>query len=250
MRCVLAICAVFKDEAAYLREWVEFHQLMGVERFYLYNNNSSDRYLDALQTHIESGAVVVHEWPQHPAQLRAYEHCLKTHGSETDWLAFIDIDEFLFSPKAKLLPDVLADYADHPAVGVNWVMFGSAGHKQKPAGGVLENYLRHGQLDGGVTYLHLRLPDGSYRSENSHIKSIVRPSKVVGCPNAHYMAYANDARAVDENGQPIEGPFSAKVSVENLRINHYWSASTSSAEALPMARARVTGTNSWSTKKY
>ena len=230
MRSVLAICAVFKDEAAYLREWVEFHQLMGVEKFYLYNNNSSDRYLDALQMHIDSGAVVIHEWPQRPAQLQAYEHCLKAHGSETDWLAFIDIDEFLFSPNAKLLPDVLADYADHAGVGVNWVMFGSAGHKQKPAGGVLENYLKRGQLDGGVPYPHLRLPDGSYRSENAHIKSIVQPSKVASCPNAHFMLYANDARAVDENGQPIEGPFSAKVSVEKLRINHYWSKSEEECE--------------------
>jgi len=110
MRCMLAICAVFKDEAAYLREWVEFHQLMGVERFYLYNNNSSDRYLDALQPHLASGSVVLHEWPQHPAQLQAYEHCLKTHGNEADWIAFIDVDEFLFSPNAKLLPDVLAAF--------------------------------------------------------------------------------------------------------------------------------------------
>lgn len=222
MRCVLAICAVFKDEAAYLREWVEFHQLMGVERFYLYNNNSSDRYLDALQTHIESGAVVLHEWPRHPAQLEAYEHCLKTHGGETDWLAFIDIDEFLFSPKATLLPDVLAEYADYPGVGVNWVMFGSAGHKQKPKGGVLENYLRRGPLDDGIMYPH---PDGHARPENAHIKSIVRPSKAMGFKNPHYMLYANDARAVDENGQPIHGSFTTKVSVEKLRINHYWSKS-------------------------
>lgn len=225
MRCVLAICAVFKDEAAYLREWVEFHQLMGVERFYLYNNNSSDRYLDALQPHIASGAVILHEWPQHPAQLQAYEHCLKTHGAETDWLGFIDVDEFLFSPNAQLLPDVLAEYADHPAVGVNWVMFGSSGHKQKPAGGVLENYLRRGELESGVPYTHLRRPDGSYRSENAHIKSIVQPSKVEACTNPHYMQYANGARAVDENGQPIDGPFTAKVSVNKLRINHYWSKS-------------------------
>jgi GT2 family glycosyltransferase/SAM-dependent methyltransferase len=222
MRCVLAICAVFKDEAAYLREWVEFHQLMGVERFYLYNNNSSDRYLDALQPHIASGAVVLHEWPQHPAQLQVYEHCLKTHGPETDWLAFIDIDEFLFSPRAKLLPDVLADYAEHPGVGVNWVMFGSAGHTVKPAGGVLENYLRRGPLDGGIKY---KQPDGSYRPENAHIKSIVQPSKVIACTNPHFMLYADNARAVNENGQPIDGPFTANVSVEKLRINHYWSKS-------------------------
>ena len=225
MRCVLAICAVFKDEAAYLREWVEFHQLMGVERFYLYNNNSTDRYLDALQPHIASGAVVLHEWPRHPAQLQAYEHCLKTHGGDADWIAFIDVDEFLFAPDARRLPDVLADYADHPGVGVNWVMFGSAGHKQKPAGGVLENYLRRGDLHGGVPYAHLRLPDGSYRSENAHIKSIVQPSKVVACKNAHFMLYADNGRAVDENGQPIDGPFTARVSVDKLRINHYWSKS-------------------------
>ncbi|MFC3652667.1 glycosyltransferase family 92 protein [Dyella humi] len=225
MRCVLAICAVFKDEAAYLREWVEFHQLMGVERFYLYNNNSSDRYLDALQVHIASGAVVLHEWPRHPAQLQAYEHCLKTHGNEADWIAFIDVDEFLFSPNATLLPDVLAEYADHPGVGVNWVMFGSAGHTHKPTGGVLENYLRRGELESGVPYAHLRLPDGSYRSENAHIKSIVQPSKVMACKNAHFMLYTDNARAVDENGQPIDGPFTAKVSVNKLRINHYWSKS-------------------------
>ena len=225
MRCVLAICAIFKDEAAYLREWVEFHQLMGVERFYLYNNNSSDRYLDALQMHIESGAVVLHEWPQPYAQLQVYEHCLKTHGEETDWLAFLDVDEFLFSPKATLLPDVLASYGDHPGVGVNWVMFGSAGHKQKPKGGVLENFLRRGQLDSGLPYPHLRLPDGSYRSENAHIKSIVQPSKMVSCGNPHFMLYADDAHAVDENRQPIDGAFTAKVSVAQLRINHYWSKS-------------------------
>ena len=225
MRCVLAICAIFKDEAAYLREWVEFHQLMGVERFYLYNNNSSDRYLDALKTYIESGAVVLHEWPRQHAQRQVYEHCLKTHGSETDWLAFIDVDEFLFSPKAKLLPDVLADYANHPGIGVNWVMFGSGGHKQKPKGGVLENFLRRGQLDAGLTYEHLRLPDGGFRPENSHIKSIVQPSKVLSCVNPHHMLYVGDAQAVDENGQPITGSFTDKVSVQHLRINHYWSKS-------------------------
>ncbi|GLQ48880.1 glycosyltransferase family 92 protein [Dyella flava] len=225
MRCVLAICAIFKDEAWYLREWVEFHQLMGVERFYLYNNNGSDRYLDALQVHIESGAVVVYEWPQQSAQLQVYEHCLKTHGSETDWLAFLDVDEFLFSPKAKLLSDVLADYADQPGVGVNRVTFGSAGHQLKPKGGVLENFLRRGDLNGDLQYEHLRLPDGSYRSENSHIKSIVQPSKVRSCGDAHHMLYVDDARAVDENRRPITGSFTDKVSVEHLRINHYWSKS-------------------------
>jgi len=246
MRCVLAICAVFKDEAEYLREWLEFHQLMGVERFYLYNNNSSDRYLDALQGHLQSGAVILHEWPQHPAQLQAYEHCLKTYGTQIDWLAFLDLDEFLFSPKATPLPDVLADFVDHPAVGVNWVMFGSAGHKQKPAGGVLENYLRRGQLDAQLPYPHLRRADGSYRPENSHIKSIVQPSKVRSFVNAHSMIYADDAKAVDENLQAVEGSFTGKVSVDVLRINHYWSKSEDECQRkFSKGWADGTGTREW-----
>ena len=227
MRCVLAICAVFKDEAAYLREWVECHQLMGVEKFFLYNNHSSDRYLDALQAYMLAGSVVVHEWPRHPAQLEAYAHCLATHGADADWIAFLDIDEFLFAPDARRLPDVLADYAEYPAVGVNWVMFGSGGHVEKPQGGVLENFLRRGELDDGLPYPHLRLPDGSYRSENTHVKSIVQPSKVIACGNAHHFRYRDGTLAVDENKQPIEGSFSSKVSVARLRINHYWSKSES-----------------------
>ena len=33
----LSICAVYRDEGPYLREWIEFHRLVGVERFYLYD---------------------------------------------------------------------------------------------------------------------------------------------------------------------------------------------------------------------
>src|SRR5947209_4668609 len=40
----LAICAIFKDEAPYLAEWVTFHRLMGVDRFYLYDNRSTDSW--------------------------------------------------------------------------------------------------------------------------------------------------------------------------------------------------------------
>lgn len=36
----LAICAIFQDEAAYLKEWIEFHKLVGVQHFYLYNHAS------------------------------------------------------------------------------------------------------------------------------------------------------------------------------------------------------------------
>ena len=40
----VSICAIFKNEGKYLREWIEFHRIIGIEHFYLYNNNSDDNY--------------------------------------------------------------------------------------------------------------------------------------------------------------------------------------------------------------
>jgi len=34
----LAVTAIYRWEADYLREWVAFHRLVGVERFFLYDN--------------------------------------------------------------------------------------------------------------------------------------------------------------------------------------------------------------------
>ena len=38
----LAATAIFKNEAAYLAEWIEFYRLIGVEHIYLYDNCSTD----------------------------------------------------------------------------------------------------------------------------------------------------------------------------------------------------------------
>lgn len=38
----LAICAIAKDEGSYFSEWIEWHLKMGVEKFYIYDNGSTD----------------------------------------------------------------------------------------------------------------------------------------------------------------------------------------------------------------
>ncbi len=45
----ITICGIFKNEASYLKEWIEYHEMIGIEHFYLYNNNSDDNYRDILQ---------------------------------------------------------------------------------------------------------------------------------------------------------------------------------------------------------
>ncbi len=58
-----AVCAIFKNESVFLKEWLEYHLLIGVEHFYLYNNFSEDNYQDILAPYIEKGQVTLTEWP-------------------------------------------------------------------------------------------------------------------------------------------------------------------------------------------
>jgi hypothetical protein len=72
----------FRDAAPYLAEWVEFHLLLGVEHFYLYNNNSVDDYKGALEPYIRAGVVSLAEWPALPAFPTSYEDCVARHKHE------------------------------------------------------------------------------------------------------------------------------------------------------------------------
>ena len=55
-RVYLAACTIYRDDADYLGEWIEFHRLVGVERFVLYDNGSTDDHLDVLAPYLEEGA--------------------------------------------------------------------------------------------------------------------------------------------------------------------------------------------------
>src|SRR5687768_5030147 len=98
MKPYLAICAVYRNEGPYLREWIEFHRHVGVERGFLYTQRSTDEQLEVLRHCIDAGIVVWEDCAEFPPQLKVFEKCLATHRDGARWIAFIDVDEFLFSP--------------------------------------------------------------------------------------------------------------------------------------------------------
>jgi Glycosyltransferase family 92 len=201
----LSVCAVYRNEAAHLREWVEFHRLVGVERMFLYDNGSTDDHRDVLAPYQEQGLVVVHDWPQWPAQVEAYNDCLARHTTESRWIAFIDADQFLFSPTGRRVPEVLSDFAHAPGVGVNHMNFGTSGHRTPPTGLLIESFVH--VIDNP-------------RAKRV-IRSIVDPARTVSCAGPHMFTYRDGALAVTENGDPVKGPLTERPSHSKLRINHY-----------------------------
>ena len=204
----LAICAIFKDEAPYLREWIEFHRIVGFDRFYLYQNGSDDDWQFILQPYVEDGMVEVTDWPKStPCQLEAYQHFIERHKGQPGWVAFIDCDEFLFSPCLATVTDALAGMPspDWGAVAVNWMCFGASGQERQEDGLVIERFT-------------LR-PLDSF-GPNLHVKSIVRMDRVesVGADPHHFRVTGG---TFSESGCEVVGPLSPQPSHCWLRINHY-----------------------------
>jgi len=123
----VGVCAIFKNEAPYIKEWIEYHLLVGIEHFYLYNNNSDDDFGKILQPYIDEGVVTFIEWPEIPGQISAYKNWYEHYRHECNWMSFIDLDEFICPIKDANITDWLARYAKYPIIMMYWKMFGTSG---------------------------------------------------------------------------------------------------------------------------
>ena len=212
----LSICAIFRDDARFLKEWIEFHRLVGVDHFYLFNNLSEDDYLAVLKPYIKKGIVELIQWPfesikyswWNSIQVKAYAKGLELARKKTKWLAIIDTDEFLTPVSGNNLIELLKPYEKYGGVCVNWQNYGTSNIQR-----IAEDSLMIGQL----------LMKAPKDSEGNHVvKSIVRPERVVTCKNPHFVQYTPPYYAVTENQEKMVGIKSPFVSISQLRLNHYW----------------------------
>ena len=217
----VAICAIFRNEAPYLQEWIAFHQIVGVSRFYLYNNFSEDDYLSVLQPFIDRGEVILKEWPQMPGLMQSYNDCVHTFHPSEDWIAFIDIDEFLFSPASETIGEALEVIEPRgSAVAVNWMLFGASGEESYQEGLVVERFTWRPSAD-----FLMPLPScgPGLHMGNRHVKCVVRTKEFESAGNNPH--YFNTSRGTyTENNEELTPwqPFASLYpSHRYLRLNHY-----------------------------
>ena len=122
----LAICAIVKDEAPYLVEWIEHHTLIGFDSILLYNDGSADDTQCVLDAYARQGVVtrvpddISHRYmenlpwnhtvwleksknPNNP-QFAIFESCrrylideeVRRGAAGSTWMLTIDVDEFLW----------------------------------------------------------------------------------------------------------------------------------------------------------
>jgi len=203
----LCICCIIKDENQYLEEWISYHRKVGVEHFYIYDNGSKVPIADTIRQIGAEQYATVRTIKGKAKQVKAYGDCIKRYGGTSQWIAFIDTDEFILSKNTNhQLPEFLKDYEPYGGLGVNWLIFGSNGHIERTNRPQLESFTMRSEAGFHV---------------NRHIKSIVQPRYVQSSKNAHSFNYIEGKFAVNENFEPIEGAFS-EPSVNKIQLNHYY----------------------------
>jgi len=70
MKYRISLCLIFKNEAPFLKEWLDYHLSIGIDHFYLYNNNSDDDYMDIVKPYVDKGIVTLIEWPEPNSQFK------------------------------------------------------------------------------------------------------------------------------------------------------------------------------------
>ncbi|MDP5145074.1 glycosyltransferase family 92 protein [Shewanella sp. ULN5] len=206
----ISVCSIFKNESIYLREWIEYNLVVGVEHFYLYNNFSDDDYHSVLKPYIDNGIVTLTDWPVEQGQISAYKDCIKRFAPESAWISFLDIDEFIVPKQHNDLHSFLHEYQKYPSIHIPWKMFGTSGKldacKDKL---VCEQYIVCWE---GV-YEHKCIVNTSYGISNLNHHQISSTDSKVNIPG------------VDQNKIFNMLGLYAKDSAKKIQINHYWSKS-------------------------
>jgi len=202
----LSLCLICKNENDYLPEWLDYHILMGVDRFYIYDNESQVSLRDSLKTYIDKGWVIVTDIPGFKVQLFAYDHCIQAFGKNTFWMGFIDTDEFLVPKSAPDIKTILKEYEGYGGLAVSSLFFGSNGNISRPQQGQISAYT-------------LRTPE--VFPFNMLVKVIVQPAYVELPLSPHEFALKDKKYTVNENSYRVDNQ-EFPCSIEKIQLNHYF----------------------------
>lgn len=193
-----------KNEKPYLKEWLEYHRLQGVEHFYLCDNDSTDGTAEYLAPYIKRGLITYIKMTGINQQLSCYENTVNLSKKQTRWLALIDIDEYLLPLTADNMQDFLQEFRDVSEVSLHWLNYGDSGALSRPNGLITEFFTAHG------------------RKINHTVKSIVKPEKVIGFNHfgANHYVKVNGA-SVNEYHKPVTFMLDFNLSADKARVNHY-----------------------------
>jgi hypothetical protein len=174
-----------------IAEWVAHHLLLGFDKIVVFDHLSNVPISSLIKNNFDNRLNIIKVDSVGAVKLNLMKNALDiANKGNYSWMLYLDADEFLNLNGFSNIKVYLDLFKEADSIGINWLMFGTSGHKNQPKGLITENFVRS----------ELRL--------NSHVKSFARPSTIANIINPHYYVMVNPLRCFSGNGTRMKmGPF-------------------------------------------
>ena len=133
-----SFCAMtqVRDAAKFVPDWVRYHRRIGIDHFYVFDNNSTETY----PPHPDVEYI---PFPWRKSQFQALMYGVHMTRPQCEWLAVLDVDEFVYPQAAESIPSVVAalNRSDVGEVTLSISRMTSPTLERCPASSVPEGYL-------------------------------------------------------------------------------------------------------------
>lgn len=184
----LSICLVIRVVNPYmLAELLGYYRMVGVDHFYIFDNRSIYD-LGELLKGMNDVTLHVHDGMkgQEHVQINLYNFCVKQYREETEYLIFVDDDEFInFKEDFETIPEVIRKLEEPDGIVLNWIFNGCKSRVRSINEFLIESN---------------DLTDDRF---NIQTKGIYRASNIVNIENPHWVHYTEGSRVVDGAGKDV-----------------------------------------------
>jgi hypothetical protein len=192
-----------------IKEWAAHHLLIGFDLIVIFDHKSKERISNQF-INFDKRIKIYRCEVDGPIKMKLMMNATNiANFYKADWFLYLDADEFLILNRFNGVKQMLSYYNHADSVAINWLLFGSNHHKEEPEGMILENYTKSDTL------------------LDKHVKTFVRPNKVLNAKNPHFYVMKDKAKMYSVFGKIMNPPnFSfndIKLSYENspAYIAHY-----------------------------
>lgn len=211
MRYYCSVCLLAKDEQDYITEWLEWHNAIGVDHFYIYDNNSVVPLRKSIPKHYQSKCTIIDFSGNHRhTQMECYAHCLKHYKNESHWMAFIDADEFIRLIDNVNINSFLQEFEPYTGIYIGWINYNANGLEKQDARPVRERFTQR------MT---------TYPNWMAKGKSIVQMDQVTGMSAHCPLMHPNKPNMVLSDHNPMTNPWMSDFPENRIVIDHYYTKS-------------------------
>lgn len=208
----VCLVAIAKNEGRFLPEWLAHYLSLGIDRIFLFDNESSDQTAQVLTAAARVFPVTRIDWhcrEEESPQLTAYQYALRRLARGFDWVCFFDCDEFLVLRVDENIHKFLERFDEKVgALAINWLSFGSSGRIKNDYALVSEAFRKGSRRQWG---------------NNRHIKTIARVPAILSM-GIHDCVLKRGAY-IHPDGQPLVMPgargIAARIDHSLAQLNHY-----------------------------